>query len=179
MKRFFFTLCIACLCLNLNAQIQTKFWGLELSKTYTSLGSAKTIISDKCDFSEIDKTDIVAYEGSFGGYTWDSAYFCFHADRYGYSLYEVIFSSHYKSSETARSRYNSLLKSLNNKYGEHYSSTNTYQDTSVFWKENRYACFLSIRESESRGGELFWYVTLTYLDSYYLDLSIEEGESEL
>lgn len=160
-----------------NAQIQTKFWGLELSKRYSSLMVAKNIIANKCQYAEIKGNEISASKGSFGGYDWNFIDF----DFYNQSFYLVHFSSYHTTRELAKYKFDSLLRALSNKYGDPYNSSDDYEDITRLWitPESQISCTLSINKSESKGGDVYWYVDLSYYDKYLLVQSKLQDEDEL
>ena len=177
MKRLVLFVFAILLTSSLSAQIQRKFWGLELSKSYT-LSNAEQFISDKCEWSKINKEGITAYKGYFGGREWDFATFRFFANRYGNTLYAVTFSNNYNTLASAQDTFNSLRKSLDDKYAAF--KVNDSDEMSATWLENdRIFCWLQMYRSESKGGDVFWYVDLNYIDGYYLDMATESSDDEL
>lgn len=168
--------------MNLNAQIQTKFWGLELSKWYPSLSNAKSIISDRCEYVSLEVNNkLLAMDGSFGGYSWEFATFSFYKGEDWSVLYDVYFSNPYTQYDTAKSRYDSLLESLSDKYGNSYVTKDEFDDVINIWSEDLsdIRCMLRLHRAESKGGENYWYVDLNYYDMNRIEKIVEQQDDEL
>lgn len=181
MKRTITLLIAFCIGFTANAQIQTKLWGLELAEHYLSLNEAKNIISSRCAFSQIEEDNITATDGTFGGYDWKFANFSFLRSGFSYPvLYNVDFSINYYNYESAKSRYDALLTALRGKYGTPFSNGDVYSDISNLWSDDTSTrCMLRLVKAESKGGDIFWYVILSYYDTDYLERAINESEDEL
>lgn len=180
MKKYLSILITLCLCVSVNAQIQTKFWGLELSNWYSSLEAAKEIIADKCDYAYIEDNCIKANQGNFGGYEWKFITFDFYKGAMNYSLFDVNFSSNHQTYSSAKNKYDILLSSLTNKYGIPYTNDEDPEDVSHIWADDgEYRCMLEITRAESKGGEIYWYVTLDYYDLELLSLKVKKENDEL
>ena len=173
---------LLCVCINASGQIQTKFWGLELSKFYSSLDVAQRIISERCAYADIDGNSISATRCSFGGYDWNFANFSFYQGSIlSKALYNVEFSSYHQTLDSAKIKYDNLASSLTNKYGKTFNTSNDYENRHYFWTEDNspYSCYLRLTRAESKGGEIYWYVILSYCDHDLLDLNIQQREDEL
>ena len=182
MKRLAIILFAICFGLKSNAQIQTKFWGLELSSFYyESLETLEGRISDRCKYTQVRDNSIVAMDGKLGGYDWNFVTFRFYKGEFSRGLYAVSFSKNYDTRISAKPIYTLLLESLTNKYGTPIELKNEYTKTSVAWgsKEGKYRCSLELMEGESRGGKMLWYINLDYWDDNLLTLSIKQEEDEL
>lgn len=181
MRKIIITLLSVCLSVSASAQIQTKIWGLELSKFYSSLEDAKNQISSRCDYAEVDGESISATRGSFGGYDWNFIDFSFYRGSYSRALYNVHFSSYHQTRDSAKSKYDSLADALTNKYGETLNTSNEYDSAHYMWTEHDspYSCSLRLLRNESKGGEMYWYVILSYCDHDLLDLALESVNDEL
>ena len=120
MKRLAIILIAICFGLNSQAQIQTKFWGLEMSAHYPSLEYAKKIIANRCESLEVNNklNQIIAERGVFGGQEWDYAGFYFHKSCDGQTLHMVSFFNKYKSVTPAQREYEFLEEALTKKYGK-------------------------------------------------------------
>ncbi len=164
-----------------NAQIQTKFWGLELSKHYSSLNQVREIISDRCDYAIIDGDSIIARVGSFGGYDWSHIMFGFYNEYNTKALYSVIFLNTYSTRASAKDRYDSLFNALSNKYGTPEDIGSTYDDFRYRWsdEDSNNSCLLRLNIEEAIGGNLCWCVCISYLSHDYAELASEQDEDEL
>lgn len=182
MRRFIIALIAVCFCINSNAQVQTKFWGLEMSKTYyVSLETLKDIISYECEYAEIEGDTIDALDGSFGGREWDFSRFSFYNDGQSNRLYSVRFSSYHNSYDSAKNKYDSLLRSLSSKYGEARDYSKSENELSKGWMfmDSPYGVTLDLTFSESKGGGWYWYVVLWYMDYDTYNLSAKQDDAEL
>lgn len=172
MKRFIVTLFTLCLCLVLSAQIQTKFWGLELSKRYPSLKHAKEIISNKCEHALIESAEIRTQGGRFGGYYWAFGTFVFH----DCCLARVNFGSVHPETEAAE-KYSALYETLKKKYGS--SKVSSSDDGSIhnLWvgDEDPNRCALSLIKGEDANH----WVLLSYSSRELTYLMEQVSENEL
>lgn len=175
MKRIVVGLLATCLCVIANAQIQTKFWGLELSEHYTSLTSAKNIISDRCAYASVEDDSIYALVGKFGGHTWNLVTFGFYQGVYSKALCSVSFIKECDDKDSAITMYTSLMRSLNDKYKD--CSKVIGDDMQAIWSDSvdKYRCSLTL-DGKTNG---VWFVTLIYCDRGLLELALEQEESEL
>lgn len=175
MKKVIITTLLLCIGIAAHSQIQNKFWGLVLSKSYTSLTQVKDLINDKCEYVYIEEDNITACKGKFGGYEWDFINFSF----YKYRLYNVRFSSVFKEKSTAEDRFNGLKMSLQSKYSE--MDVSNPEKYSFFWRDNErgHSCNILMHLAESNSGELLWYVHLSYFDAKLLNKAVSEDEEEL
>ena len=179
MKKVFICLLAICIGYIANAQIQTKFWGLELSKRYTSLTAAKSIISDRCAYSRIDGNNIEASDGTLGGYDWGTVVFNFSQDN---TLYSAGFASEHDYLYEAKNKCQQLLNSLTAKYGEptfdRTDVTEGYVEYKTWLDESgKYYCILAIPNPTIE--DTTWYVTLIYTDLELFSQLREQQEDEL
>lgn len=157
-----------------NAQIQTKFWGLELAKCYGSLDEAREIISQRCKHSMIQDNQIVALDGNLGGYNWNYATFSFLDN----TLYSVSFVSYYKTFEDAVDKTAHLEVDLTRKYGKSYKAEGTL---TYYWADEDFTnkCYLDLSEGMSNGGEKLWYITLNYWNKSLNENATQQIKDEL
>lgn len=182
MRMFIIALIAVSFCVNSNAQIQTKFWGLEMSKSYyVSLETLRDIISHECEYAKIEGNTVSTLDGTFGGREWDFSRFEFYNDGQSNRLYSVRFSSYHNSYGSAKGKYDSLLSSLSGKYGEARDYSKSENELSKAWglTDSPYGVSLDLTFSESAGGEWYWYVVLWYIDYDTLNLSIKQNDEEL
>ena len=181
MKRIIVLLVTLFSCLSISAQIQTKFWGLELCEYYNSIEEAQVIIQNRCEDTEIERDVITAYNGTLGGYEWKFINFHFTKVLAHYGLYLVDFSYNYKSIEDAESRYYSLKESLERKYGLQRDTHIENGEMTDVWTDDSTStcCILRLQKKISIGGDMFWYVFLSYHNGDLLGYAIAKEEEEL
>ena len=135
MKRLAIILFAICFGLKSNAQIQTKFWGLELSSFYyESLETLEGRISDRCKYTQVRDNSIVAMDGKLGGYDWNFVTFRFYKGEFSRGLYAVSFSKNYETRVYAKPTYTQLLESLLATAMERYCSTSWTKELYKFLK---------------------------------------------
>lgn len=78
MKRIWVLLLSLLLCLNVSAQIQRQFFGLQLAKS--TMQEAWDCLSKKCDNIDCQDNIIIVKDMRFGGYQWPFAFFSFYDD---------------------------------------------------------------------------------------------------
>ena len=169
----------ALLSVNATAQIQTKFWGLELSSFYQeSLETLKIRIADKCQYAMVVDGGINAIDGRFGGYYWDFVRFSFCGGKYGKEFYQVYFVSSTDAYASAIDKYDGLLNTLTEKYGKPIKSDNNQTSVTWFNESRRYVCSLSLNGPSTK-GEKPWSVYLTYADVDVLKVELDKEQDEL
>jgi hypothetical protein len=178
MKKLILVLITFCYCLISNAQIQTKFFGLELSKTYSSLGVAKSILSQRCEHIDIDKDEISAYNIQFGGHQWEGVRFEFFKTPTGYILYRVFFCNPDTEPAIAKVTHISLLNSLNKKYGKPIDKSDELQQIWILPPKTNICCSL-LCVNYSYGNRECWGLTLQYTDLIWLEEEKSENDAEL
>lgn len=181
MKRLALILLAICFGLNSNAQIQTKFWGLELSSFYyESLETLKNRITDKCQYAMVGDNEISAMNGKFGGYYWDYISFKFYKGEFSRGLHQVYFASNHADYSSARGKYNNLLETLVNKYGAPEQPQNSSKRNAANWfsTDRKYACSLSLVGSDNQGEEKPWTVYIMYADVNLLKLELNKEKEE-
>lgn len=159
-----------------NAQMQTKFWELEIGKSYSSINEAASLIEDRCTSYRINSNALEVRQGRFGGYDWDFIDFTF-AGRVEKKLYKVEFVNCYKTKGVAVDMATPLYQSLKNKYGMP-EKTGTIEYRWSF-QNDAHVCLLKVIESEGQGGGVYWYVVLTYCDLNSSRQVSNNEESEL
>ena len=96
-------------------------------------------------------------------------------------LYWVAFSQNFNSKEAAMDRFILLRDALNRKYGEALDGDAEPTRVSKMWMflEDVNVCRLALEKSESKGGDVFWYVNLQYSNSDILSQTISNENEEL
>ena len=179
MKKIFAVLFAICFYVTANAQIQTKFWGLEFSKEYSSLEDAKNIISDRCECATLERDGIYAKNGSFGGYDWEYIRFDFCRKANARILTNVAFANWYKTKDAANVRYDLLYGALCSKY-DTWDFMNADEGYVAWFEYNTegkltYDCMLSMSETETGA----WIVSLSYTDYRSTELARKQNNDEL
>ena len=158
--------------------IQSNFSGYQLSKYYSKYEMLE--YADQVDgFFYGDK--IEAFNFKFGGIEWKFATMYFYdilEEGKGGFFYQVLFSTPFKSKEICMSSYDDLLTALTKKYGEGMKSDGK-DIRSSYWRDGKRSCLLSAALQESKGKEMYWYLTLTYGDIELVLRLAEEAENEL
>ena len=158
-----------------SGQMQTKFWELELGKSYTSINEAALLIKDRCSSYRINGDVLSAFQGRFGGYNWDFIDFTFTGGSER-CMFVVEFVNYYETKEDAVDMATPLYQSLKSKYGmPEKVGTIEYRWS---FQENAHVCILKVFESESKSGDVYWYAVLTYSDikAYKQTASNEDDE---
>ena len=182
MKRFIAIVFTICVCICSNAQIQTKFWGLELSSFYNEpLEVLKDRISEKCQHAEIEKDAINATEGKFGGYFWDLISFKFQESRQSNGFYQVHFVSCHETCVTAREKYETLRDILSDKYGTPKQLNEDDNKGDAIWLDTngKYTCYLSFSCTDATKVSKPWCVYIAYTDLDILKLKLNGERDEL
>ena len=163
--------------MNSKAQIQSKFWGLELSKTYPSLRYAGNIIANRCESLEVHDglNQIIAEQGVFGGNEWDYAGFYFFESSVGQTLYMVSFFNKYKTILPAKRTFDLLAEALTDKYGTPIIKEDETVLLNLWGKKSEDACCLLKANQE---GNLI-IISLDYINQSVLQESIQQNRNEL
>ena len=162
---------IAVLCIlfsaGMQAQIQTKFLGLELSKGYPTIERARDIIADRCERTEINGNLLFAYGVHFAGSKWESATISFYKINNTNVIDAVSFVKSDMRRKELKSLFNDYLEALTNKYGpsKKYASFYTWNS-----KDGKYSCGLLLTKCS---------ITIMYHDMELLKMSKEIENSEL
>jgi hypothetical protein len=175
MKKLVLSVFASIICMVCNAEIQTKFWELELNKTYTSLEEAKKIINDRCQIAFTSKilNKINAVNGVFGGYEWKVADFYFNKTNRGYTFYMVSFFNEHISVDSANQEYEMIGKALTAKYGKPQGSLGN-REQSKCWIKGSTGCYLVCIEEQGKHV-----IVLTYGDMQGVLQSLRVRENEL
>lgn len=182
MKRWLLTLAfLLVFSISSDGQIQNRVLGLEFGEHYAFSGIGPKIGGNWEDI-QINSTDeIFCYRITFGGIRWNFAYFYFYnpdKSRYSGRLYEVVFNQNYRVKESCYNAYDLLHSALSEKYGTgNTEKGETYIET--YWEDGERCCWLSAELAESKGGELYWYLDLSYSDDSLSALVEAEENNEL
>jgi hypothetical protein len=145
-----------------DAQIQRRFWGLELHACYKTIQLAKNQITESHNSVEISNNNqIFVYGGEFGGLYWDLASFGFYNNKINdsYDLAEVSFLIVRENYGSAEVIYNALSHRLKNKYGAPVYESKNSDSASFNWEDSeKYICSLLIDKSCDQK----WIVALIY-----------------
>lgn len=148
------------------AQIQNTFFGNQFGSTFCTVKNNL----ERQGFTTYSNGNIElsCYDIRFGGHKWSICNFIFNNQS---KFYKIELSTPFRDSQTAIQIYEDLKESLQSKYKGCPSSysldldkddTDRYID--IFDKHNDVKLLLLLNYSESKGGDYFYYVTLTYND---------------
>ena len=152
-----------------NAQIQTKFWGLEIGKEYPSLEYVENIIKDKCKETLIYEGYVGAFNGSFAGYTWDAILLEFSkGETKTFQSIKYAFQS--SDRDKARKRLIELEEKLTLKYGQPISVSQHEPNKMKYFlvwgeEDHQNVCVLQSKKTEDTFISE-WLVVLQYFDKY-------------
>lgn len=143
--------------------IQNTFWGISFGDSYSI---AKNTMLTKGLINYADTPfELEYFDVRFGGYKW---HFCIlKFDGCG-RFYEIEFSQNYSDENSCNVRHDDLGRALIEKYG-----MPSYLGKTIGFIDDINCCMLSKSYSESQGGEMFYYNTLTY---YNIELSDADNE---
>lgn len=180
MKRIFAILLVIGIYNIADAQIQRRFWGLELHACYKTIQIAKNQITESHNSVEISNNNnqIFVYGGEFGGLYWDLASFGFYNNKINdsYDLVDVSFLSVHESYGSAEVIYNALSRRLKNKYGAPVYESKNSDSASFDWEDSEnYICSLLISKSLDQK----WSVALIYTCWELKNLCLKQKEEEL
>lgn len=137
-------------------KIQNKFWGY-------FFGINKVVVKSGLDregtyFKETPNS-LSFYDKNFGGCTWE------YIDLYFYKneFYEINFTTHYKKDVDASNNYDYFKSVLEEKY-KNLSLREIKDNNSkrIFFSDEYNTCMLELLYSESKGGEMYWYLRISY-----------------
>lgn len=173
----FTLLCLSIFSTCFSQNIQDTFFGCKYNsnkiKVLDALESENTYILDKTSIVSKTKT-IETFEIKFGGYNFRFSTWSFYLDK----LYSVRFSHNHKRKEEADEMYSSIKETLINKYG--YAKENNKDGSlSIYWNDEKNSVFLEMERTISKGGDLYYYVHLSYFNDQLLSLSVKNDENEL
>lgn len=156
-------------------KVQNTFFGSRFGDTNISVRSKLDENNVKLDTVNINSNNVETFKIQLGGYIFNYSDWRFYEDQ----LYEVSFTSSYKSSTEAKQWYQLIVSSLLSKYpklrqkkDECGSVTNSYYDKNTY-------IILSLEKLESKGSSLRNYITLTYTDLALYSEQAEKEKSEL
>lgn len=150
------------------SDIQNTFFGVRFG---TSQEAAGTILMRKGIIAISDYNQLDFYEVTLGGYGW--RHVAMHFNDYG--LYEVYLECNFNSRDSALSMFNGLFSALTRIYGSYSSSDfSSLNDKSCIFRDDERVCALDFMYGESKGGDMFYYVTLSYCDINLYSKTVDE-----
>nr|DAM47474.1 MAG TPA: hypothetical protein [Bacteriophage sp.] len=170
MKRFLICLVLSVMFITpMYSQIQDKFFGcLFGSKMYYMIDAMKdNLYSQKGD--KLSVTDV-----NFGGLSWNYAEMQYFEDQFC----AIAFTMISKNKQNASENFNSLKHRLDNKYSL-YKITGDSNTQKVVYTDFVNFCSLEYEYSESKGGDMYWYLNLMYWNLELLDKIADSQNSEL
>ncbi len=150
------------------SEIQDTFFGVRFG---TSQEAAKSILMRKDIYAMSDYNQLDFYDVTLGGYEWRHVAMKFN----DYGLYNVYLECNFNSRDNALSMFNGLFSALTRRYGSYSSSDfSSLNDKSYMFMDDERMCVLGFMYGESKGGDMFYYVTLGYQDMNLYDKTNEE-----
>lgn len=139
------------------AEIQDTFFGVSFG---TSQDAAETILMRKDIYAISDYNQLKFFNVALGGYEWSAVTMEFN----DYGLYGVYMCS-FNLRESALSMFEGLSNTLMGKYGTAFSSDiDSCNDKKYTFTDGVKVCFVFFDYGEPKGGGMFYYVTLAYVD---------------
>lgn len=150
------------------SDIQDTFFGVRFG---TSQEAAGTILMRKGIIAISDYNRLGLYEVTLGGYEW--RHVTMHFNDYG--LYKVYLECNFNSRDNALSMFNRLFSNLTRIYGSYSSSDlSSLNDKAYMFMDDERMCALVFIYGESKGGDMFYYVTLDYCDMNLYNKTVDE-----
>lgn len=172
MKKFLLTVFAVILGLSaVSAQtsdIQDTFFGVSFG---TSQDAAESILMRKDIIATSDYNQLDFYNVTLGGYEWRIVTMKFN----DYGLYEVYMVCSFNLRESALSMFEGLSNTLMGKYGTAFSSDiDSCNDKKYTFTDGVKVCFVCFDYGEPKGGGMFYYVTLAYVDMNLYNKTADE-----
>lgn len=175
MKKYIIFICLFFFSLNIFCQqtVQNKFWGyfFGLNKKVIKSGLNR----DNIYFRE-DQNSLMLYDQDFAGYSWKFVEMQFYKEEF----YSIDFSIPYKRRSDALEDYNFFKDKLDEKYDiiNQYEVDENNTKKKYFFDEFN-SCLITFKYAESKGGEMYWYFTLSYWNNSLNEQSINSNNEEL
>ena len=173
----FVLLCLSAINPCFSQNIQDTFLGCKYNsnkiKVLESLESENTYILDRTSIVSKTKT-IKTLDITFGGYDFGFSNWDFYLDK----LYSIRFTQNHKRKEEADAMYSSIKKTLIDKYGL-AKEKNDNGSLSIYWNDDKNSVLLKMERSESKGGDIYYYVDLSYYNDQLLKRAAENDKNEL
>lgn len=170
MKRFLFCLVLSMIFITpMYSQIQNRFFGYLFGSRMYHMVDA---MENKVCFQEEDKLNVK--DVRFGGVKWDYAEIQYFKDQFCAISFTIISDSKKIVSES----FTSLKSRLDDKYSL-YKLTDDDNSQQVAYTDFDNFCMLEYKYSESRGGNMHWYLNLTYWNIELIGKGVDSENSEL
>lgn len=153
--------------------VQNKFFGC-------FFGFDKEVVKSELKSNDIlfyeENGSLNLYEKRFGGYSWKFVELEFYDDKF----YSIDFSTPYKRKSDALELYNILKNKLGNKYESinQFENNEEYSKSKIFYDDYN-SCLINIKYSESKGGDMYWYLSINYWNNSLNDECINSNTNEL
>lgn len=170
MKRFLFCLALSMIFITpMYSQIQNRFFGyLFGSRMYHMVDAMEG------KFYQQKEDELFVRDVRFGGISWDYTEIEYFDDQF----YSITFTLIYKSKQDAYENFNLLKDVLDDKYNL-YKIKGSYNTQKATYTDFENFCKLEYEYSESKGGEMYWYLNLMYWNLELLDKAVDSQDSEL
>ena len=127
---------------------------------------------EKHNVLEEDQSNVMYDNVRIGGFNFDNATLSFYNDLWK----SVVYSSGHINKDQAIDKFNTIKNALTLKYDMYVLKEDT--DIIIF-EDDRTGIILYWEYGESRGGKMFYYVTLSYYDKNLSDKQFQKEQDEL
>ncbi len=134
------------------SQIQNRFFGYMFGSRMYHMEDA---MKDYMCTRQID--DLTALNIDFGGLTWDYVEMGYVNDKFC----DIRFHKIFRQKDSASGFFLHLKEKLDSKYS-YYKILSSCNSKTVLYDDSKNVCMLTYEYSESKGGDIFWYLNLYY-----------------
>lgn len=170
MKRFLFCLALSMIFITpMYSQIQNRFFGYMFGSRMYHMVDA---MGDNLYLKEDDNLSVK--DVKFGGLSWDYAEMQYFNDQFS----SISFSLVNKSEKVASDYFRLLKDKLDDKYNL-YKFSQSCTSRRVVYTDFENVCMLEYKYCQSKGGEMYWYLDLSYWNLELSKKVIDTHNSEL
>ena len=159
-----------CMYIYFAKEINRTFYGLTFHTSYKIV--RWHLEKEKHNVLEEDQSIVMYDNVRIGGFNFDNATLSFYNDLWK----SVVYSSGHINKDQAIDKFNTIKNALTLKYDMYVLKEDT--DIIIF-EDDRTGIILYWEYGESRGGKMFYYVTLSYYDKNLSDKQFQKEQDEL
>ena len=159
-----------CIFISFAKEINRTFYGLTFHTSYKIV--RWHLEKEKHNVLEEDQSIVIYDNVRIGGFNFDNATLSFYNDLWK----SVVYSSGHINKDQAIDKFNTIKNALTLKYDMYVLKEDT--DIIIF-EDDRTGIILYWEYGESRGGKMFYYVTLSYYDKNLSDKQFQKEQDEL